>query len=214
MSGIAAYQWNCSEPGEQGQRYIPGISRDFGNNVLTNTTAGDVVNLYRVPAQTLNVCYREVTAIEYCYRYNTTIPVEAVFNWTVLIFEETNFFTVTKIYALESHPSSLSEGECVNVGGGRADCCDWKVIEGFDIPMAMNFVFGVTESAQGNTAEATLLAFFDDDKFTVQPEYVVYTLQIRKEGLNLSVGSRLNRPDNGVQRGLRMLWFVTGKPLT
>ena len=200
-------------PDEKGQRYIPGISRDFGNNVLTSTTAGDVVNLYHV--QTLNAdCYREVTALEYCYRYNTTVPVEAVFNWTVLIFEETNFFTVIKIYALESHPSSLSERECMNVSRGRAECCDQKVIEDFNIPMATNFVFGVTESAQGNTAGATLLAFLDDDEFTVQPEYVVYTVQIHKEGLNLSVGSQLNRTNTGTQRGLRMLWFVTGKPLS
>ena len=182
--------------------------REYASNVLTSTTNGDVINLYRV--QSLNAeCYGEVTAIEFCYQYNTIGQGEAVFNWTVLIFEETDVFTVRKVYVLESHPDSLKE--CVNIGGGRAECCDREVIEGFDLQNS--FIFGVTESAQGNTAGATLLGFFDDAAFTVQPEYVVFTLQIGNVGLNLSVGSTLPRP-GGVQRGLRMLWFVTGTPLT
>ena len=204
---IARYVWNCSEPDEHGVRYAPGISRDYGSSVLTSTTAGDVVTVYRVEALNVN-CYGEVTAIQYCYRYDTAVSGETVFNWTVLIFEETNVLMVTKIYVLESHPSSLSEGECVNSGGRKTDCCDQEVIEGFDLQM--NFVFGVTESAQGNTAGATLLGFLNDTSFSVQPEYVISSLQTSKAGQNLSVGSNLTTGD-GAQTGLRMLWFVIGK---
>ena len=207
--GIAQYTWNCSKPDARGERFIPGV-REYASNVLTSTTPRDVVNLYRV--QTLNAeCYGEVTAIEFCYQYNTTGQGEAVFNWTVLIFEETNIFTVRKIYILERHPGSSSEEECMNIGRGKTECCDREIIEGFDLQN--NFIFGVTESAQGNTAGATLLGFFDDSMFTVQPQYVVFTLQTGNAGLNLSVGSTLPRP-RGVQRGLRMLWFVTGMPST
>ena len=182
--------------------------REYPSDTLTNTTAGDVINIYRV--QNLNAeCFGEVTAIEFCYQYSTTaIPGEAVFNWTVLIFEETAVFTVTKIYILESRPSSLRGGECEDIGGGRAECCDrQETIEGFDLQNG--FIFGVTESAQGNTAGASLLEFLDDPTFRVQPQYIVFTLQIANVGQNLSVGSTLLRPE-GVQRGLRMLWFVTG----
>ncbi len=209
MAGVAQYQqWNCSEPDEHGERYIPGVT-GYPSDVLTSPTAGDVINMYRV--QNLNtMCYGEVTAIEYCYRYNTVALGDVVFNWTVLIIEETNILNVTKIYILESHPSSLSEEECRNIDEEEAICCDRKDIESFDLPM--NFVFGVTESAQGNTAGATLLGFFDDAAFNVQPDYVVSTIQIDKGQINtLSVGSTLSRPGGGLQRGLRMLWFVIGK---
>ena len=181
--------------------------RDYPSNALTNTTAGDVINMYRV--QTLSAeCFGGVTAIEYCYRYSTTGQGVSVFNWTLLIFEETAVFTVTKLFVLESRPRSLGEGECVNIGGGRAECCDREIIQGLELQN--DFIFGVTESAQGNTAGVTLLGFIDDPTFTVQPEYIVFTLQTgRNVGQNLSVGSTLQRP-KGVQRGLRMLWFVTG----
>ena len=174
-SGDAQYTWNCSSPNERGERFIPGV-REYPNDALTNTTAGDVINIYRV--QTLNAeCFGEVTAIEFCYRYSTTArPGEAVFNWTVLIFEETAIFTVTKIYILESRPGSLHGGECVDIGGGRAECCDRQpAIDGFDLQNG--FIFGVTESAQGNTAGASLLGFLDDPTFSVQPEYTVFMSQ-------------------------------------
>ena len=76
---IAQYHWNCSEPDESGERYIPGIERDYGSNVLTTTTAGDSVNLYHVQNTD---CYvnQEVTAIDFCYQYSTTEEREAVFN--------------------------------------------------------------------------------------------------------------------------------------
>ena len=210
MAGVARYQWNCSEPDDRGQRYIPGV-RDYNeSDVLTNTTDGSVINLYRV--QNLNTeCHGEVTAIEYCYQYNLSPAQETVFNWTVLVFEEGNLFTVTRVFSIESRPSLLiSEDNCVDVGGGRAKCCDRTLIEGFDLPMR-NFNFGMTESAQGNTAGATLMGFIDDNTFAIQPQYLVDTLQVNEGGQNLSVDSTLPRPQV-VQRGLRMLWFVIGKP--
>ena len=209
MAGVAQYQWNCSEPDDRGQRYIPGV-RDYNeSDVLTNATDGSVVNLYRVRPDLNAECHGEVTAIEYCYQYNLSLAQETVFNWTVLVFEEGNLFTVTKVFAIESHPSLLSGDECTDVGEGRPKCCDRTHIEGFDQPVN-NFNFGVTESAQGNTAGAILLGFIDDDTFIIQPQYLVGTLQVNKGGQNLSVGSTLPR-SQVVQRGLRMLWFVIGK---
>ena len=204
---VAQYTWNCSLPDENGARYFPGISRNYGSNVQTTTTAGDVLYIYEVNSDLNADCYGEVTAIDYCYQYNTTVSVEAVFNWTVLIFYQDNRLNITNIYVLESRPSDLL---CVDIGGERAECCDSKIIQGLDLQNG--FIFGVTESVQGNTAGATLLGFIDDRTFTVQPEYLVNTLQTGNVGLNLTVGSSLQRPDE-LQTGLRMLWFVTGGKL-
>jgi hypothetical protein len=153
-----------------------------------------------------------VTAIEFCYRYDTEGPGEPVFNWTVLILrEETNVFTITRIIAIESHPGLLeSDGNsCMDAGGGRVDCCDREDINSFifqrhNINM---YTFGVTESSQGNTHGATLLGFHDS-----QNEYIVDTLTISVSGLNISVGSTVSRP-GGAQRGLRQIWFVIGECL-
>ena len=204
MAGVAQYQWNCSEPDGRGQRYIPGV-RDFESDVLTAATIGGAVNLYRVQPNLNAECHGEVTAIEYCYQYNLSSQ-ETVFNWTVLIFEETTVFTVTKLSVIVSCPSSLNEDSayCMDVGGGKAKCCDRTLIEGFDLPMN-NFIYGVTESAQGNTTGATLLGFHD----STLSEYVIDTLLVSKTG-DISVGSILPKLQ-GVQRGLRMLWFVIGK---
>jgi hypothetical protein len=150
-----------------------------------------------------------VTAIEFCYRYNTEGPGEAVFNWIVLILrEETGVFTITRIIAIESHPDLNS---CMDDEGGQIDCCDREDISSFIFQMHNidMYTFGVTESAQGNTHGATLLGFHDS-----QNEYIVDTLIISATGQNISVGSTytLSRP-GGVQRGLRQLWFVIGKCL-
>ena len=206
MAGIAQYEWACSEPDAHGERSIPSV-RDVGSNVLTTTTVGDVVNIYRV--QNLNgECYLgEVSAIGFCYQYNATEAGEAVFNWTVLIFEETVVFTIARIYVIESRPNSLSGGDCENVSGGRAECCDREYIRSFNL-QTNNFVYGVTESARGNTHGATLLGFSDDE--LLQPDYIVNTVPIPKTGQNISVGSTLPKLQ-GVQRGLRMLWFVIGE---
>ena len=87
----------------------------------------------------------------------------------------------------------------MNTGVGQTECCDREYISSFNI-QTNNFVFGVTESAQGNTHGATLLRFFES-----QLDYTVDTLLITAVGNNISVGSTLVRPDVGVQRGLRML---------
>ena len=76
-------------------------------------------------------------------------------------------------------------------------------IENFILPS--NFIFGVTESAQGNTNGVTLLGFHEI-------EYEVDVLQLNRVGLTLSIGStimNINGPT--VLRGIRMLWSVIGK---
>ena len=108
---------------------------------------------------------------------------------------------INSTYVIESRRSAGSES-CTS-SGGQNTCCDVTDIENFDLPM--NFIFGVTESAQGNTHRATLLGFFD----TLSP-YMVDTVLLTKAGLTLSVGSTVPS-SSPVQRGLRMLWFVIGK---
>ena len=185
-------------------RYIPGIQKDYEilSNVPIISTARDVVHLYRV--QNLNAdCTREpVTAIEFCYQYNRDGPGEAVFNWTVLILEETSVFTITRIIAIESHPD---EANCVDTGEGEVECCDWEYITNFQTNNNM-FIFGVVESAQGNTHEATLLEFHDS-----RDEYRVDTLLVSRSaiGQSISVGSTLLKP-GVVQRGLLLLRFIIG----
>ena len=206
MAGVARYRWNCSEPDERGVRYIPGV-REYESDVLTATTDGNTINIYRV--QNLNTeCYGEVTAIEFCYQYTTMGSGKAIFNWTVLILEETSDFTITRIYAIESRPDSMSgRGDCENIDGGMAKCCDRQYISNFNFE-SNKFVFGVTESAQGNTHRATLLGFFDNEQSL--PEYIVDTVHIPKKQQTISVGSSLSKMVV-IGRGLRMLWFIIGK---
>ena len=212
MAGVAQYSWNCSVPDDDdGERYIPGIEINYSilarSSVPIVPTAGDIINLYRV--QSLNAdCTREaVTAIEFCYRYNNTDgPGEAVFNWTVLILEEGNEFTITRMIAIVSHPNELEEDYCMDNEGGRqqVECCDREDISMLNIQK--NFILGVTESAQGNTHEATLLGVHES-----LAEYTVHTLQLSATGKNISVGSTLIRPETGQTLGLRLLRFVIGK---
>ena len=205
MAGVAQYRWNCSVPDDRGVRYIPGIEKDYEilSNVPIISTAGDVVHVYRV--QNLNAdCTREVTAIEFCYRYADIegSGEEPVFNWTVLILEETSVFTITRIIAIESHPDELDGNYCMDAGEGEIECCDREDIRSFNFQGSDMFVFGVVESAQGNTHGATLLEFHD-----TRNEYRVDTLLISVSGHSISVGSTLFRP-GGVQRGLLLLWFI------
>ena len=149
-------------------------------------------------------CHGEVTAIEYCYQYSVSGEGDAVFNWTVLILEESgDSFMITNVYVIQNHPRLVSSENCTNVGGGQVTCCDATHISGFVLPM--NFVFGVTEADQGNTHGATLLGFFDGFS-----QYMVDTTQLSKAGLSLSVGTTVLRVPV-IQRGLRMLWFIIGK---
>ena len=215
IGAIAQYHWNCSVPDDRGERYIPGIQRGFGSpsDLLTEVvtiqaTAGGSLTMYRV--QNLNAdCTREaVTAIEFCYQYTDTVgPGEPVFNWTVVILEETNVFTITRMMVIESHPNELDDNDCTNVGeGGQVVCCDRKDISSFNFQRSDMFIFGVTESAQGNTHGATLLGVHES-----QAEYRVDTLMSSVDKQSISVGSTLPRPGSGDQRGLRLLWFVIGK---
>ena len=176
--------------------------------MLTSTTDGNLVNTYRVQNYVNPVdCSGEVTAIEYCYQYRTLRQEEPVFNWTVVILEETQVFTITKIIAIESHPHSLQEEDCEPVNGllGVIKCCDRDNIINLNLQTNNNFVFGVTESAQGNTHGATLLGYHEAN-YGIQAD----TLLLTKAGLTVSVGSTLNKIP-GVPRGLRMLWLVIGK---
>ena len=160
-------------------------------------------------------CTGEVTAMEYCYRYYSNVRGEVVFNWTVLFFNDSRErFEITRIDNIESRPSSLSINDCwadTSVPG-TVKCCDRKNISNFilDPQMALNdFTFGVTESAQGNSHNTTLLGFHSS-----LVQYCVDTVIVSKAGIqnDISVGYALPRP--GVaKRGLLMLWFVIGKLL-
>ena len=213
IGAIAQYHWNCSVPDDRGERYIPGIQRGFGSpsDLLTEVvtiqaTAGGSLTMYRV--QNLNAdCTREaVTAIEFCYRYDTEGPGEPVFNWTVVILEETNVFTITRMIVIESHPNELDDKDCTDAGhGGRVVCCDREDISSFSFQRSDVFVFGVTESGQENTHGATLLGLHES-----LLEYRVNTLTISVAGQTVSVGSTIPKPQ-GTPRGLQLLWFVIGK---
>ena len=183
-----------------GQRYIPS---ERNQNVLTAETIGGALYVFRVPNLDTN-CYGSVTAIEYCYRYTQDDGSGPVtFNWTVLILEEAGSnFVINSRYAIQSRGSQGS-ASCTNSGQGQVTCCDVTDIKRFNLPM--NFIFGVTESAQGNTAGATLLGYHD-----ALPQYRVNTVLLTKAGLSLSVGSTIPSIPPA-QRGLRMLWFVIGK---
>ena len=209
MLGVARYQWTCTQAddNEYGEIYIPSV-REYGesNSVLTGSTNGHEIHIYRVQSLSAE-CYGEVTAIEFCYEYNTVGSGEPVFNWTVLILEETNFFTITGIISIKSHPNADNGAICMSTGVGQMECCDREYVSSFNI-QTNNFVFGVTQSAQENTHGATLalLRFFES-----QLDYTIDTLLIAAVGQNISVGSTLVRPNTGVQRGLRLLWFVISK---
>ena len=165
---------------------------------MTATTIANTVNIYRVGSLNQN-CVGEVSAIEYCYQYSVT-PGQAVFNWTVLILENSpgNNFRITNLYVIDSRPDSLDSGSCSN-----EKCCDVEQISGFNL--SVDFVFGVTGPSQGNTHSASLLGFSDS-----LLRYRVDTTLLNSAGQSLSIGSTVSGVPV-VGRGLRMLWFVIGK---
>ena len=114
---------------------------------------------------------------------------------------------INSIYVIQSHPSEGSTN-CTS-SGDQITCCDVTNYERFDFPV--NFIFGVTESAQGNTAGATLLGYHE----ATYPQRLVGTMQVTKDSsLILSVGSTFAIPSGPmfpILRGFRMLWFVIGK---
>jgi hypothetical protein len=77
-------------------------------------------------------------------------------------------------------------------------------IETFMLPS--NFIFGVINSAQGNTPGVTLLGFHES-------EYAVDVVLRNRAEVTLTVGSTILNNRQTVLRGIRMLWFVVGKYL-
>ena len=176
--------------------------------VIRTTTDGNILHIYRVGGLSAS-CYGPVTAIEYCYRYSSTGGSgQATFSWTVLILEDTGSnFVINNKHFIVSRPS----GGSANCTSGDVPltmiCCDVTTIESFDLPM--NFIFGVTESARGNTHSATLLGYQE----AAQPQLRVSIIRVNKGSiLTLPVGSTFPIPGGSAPlRGLRMLWFIIGK---
>ena len=144
-----------------------------------------------------------MTGIEYCYRYSTIAGAgQATFNWTILILEDAGSnFVINRTYDIQS--SLPANGVNCTSSGSQVTCCDRTNIDRFDL--SMNFIFGVTESAQGNSHGATLLGYHDS-----LSQYRVATVLLNKAGLTLSVGSTVFSAPVA-QRGVRMLWFIIGK---
>ena len=157
-------------------------------------------------------CYGEVTAIEFCYRYDILGDGEAYFNWTVLILEDEENapkFRIVDLYSIESRPSDLGGGTCISTnsdGVERQHCCDVQMLTS-PFTLGANFAFGVTESPQGNTHDAQLLGFFPA---SMSP-YNVVTVRLTN-GQGLSVGSDVNRAPT-VNEGLRLLWLIIGRSI-
>ena len=203
---VCQYQWSCTAPDENGEQYIP-TDRDWMNgDALTALTASGVVHIYRVPNLGTS-CYGHVTAIDYCYRYNAAAVTGQVilFNWIVLILKDAgNNFVISSIYVIQSN-GSVGGASCTVNNGRQVTCCDRTNINGFDLPQ--NFIFGVTESAQGNAAGAILLGFHDS-----LPKYQVDVVLLNKAEVTLSVGSIIAiHSSQTTKRGIRMLWFVIGE---
>ena len=182
--------------------------RNFEGSVTTVTEV-DLLLAYNVSNLNTN-CSGPVTAIEYCYRYSLSTAMrmgqQITFSWIVLILErDGSYFSVINNYIIRS---------CGSVGGanctrsrGQITCCDRTDINGFDLSNVTNFIFGVIASAQENTPGVTLLGYSDS-----LPQYIVNTSILGRSEVptSLSMGSRLRRSSPG-PRGIRMLWFVTGK---
>ena len=174
-------------------------------DVTTTTTDGSMLHIYRVDNLNNSNCYGPVTAIEYCYNGNGSD--QGTFNWTVLILHKTrgNNFLINSTYIIQSH-GSMDGANCTTGIQGQIICCDVTNIEMFDLPI--NFTFGVTESSQESTHGAKLLGYHESQ----YPERRVQTIQVSKDSLSLSVGSKFANPRGPTEQlGLRMLWFVIGK---
>ena len=146
-------------------------------------------------------------AIEYCYRYSHGQAIggnsQVTFNYIVLILEDIpgSDFLINRTYTIQSR-GSVDSPHC-DRSGNEVTCCDVTNIDNDNFILPSNFIFGVIESAQGNTNGVTLLGFHES-------EYGVDVELLNRAGLTLSVGSTIR---NGltVLRGIRMLWFVIGK---
>ena len=200
--GAAEYDWSCTDADDGGCRYIPSISRD--EDLQHIPAVGGELHIYNLSDELSASCYGRVIAIEYCYQFD---PGEGptFFNWTVLILKETDHsdgFNIRDIITIEN-----CEPDATSCRSDQPLCCDMIDIESFDLYISdsQNFIFGVTESAQGNTAGAALLGFPDS-----LPRYQVDVLLFNRADVNLSIGSTIKNK-SPVLRGIRMLWFVIGK---
>ena len=200
---VCQYQRDCTNQNDNGQRYIPSERNMTINAEVVN---GDPIHVYRVPNLRNSCRYGRVTAIEYCYRYTATTAWvgQFTFNWTLLMLQEVGSnFVINNIHVLESN-GSRGSAKCVDSrsGNGLIDCCDVTNVS-FDLPT--DFIFGATESAQGNTHDAALLAF--NDIITISDKW-----ELNKDGITLSEGSTLPIQQTLV-RGILMLWFVVAGKL-
>ena len=190
--GVTAdgYTWSCSEPNDAGERYIPNVTDKEYRDVAS--TERNVINIYKVEGLTSDCYGTEVTRIEYCYKHDTAMDGYAVFNWTVLILQDRN----SRLHLIRT-TMCIEDGRCDQT-------------EVTNIRLSESFYFGVTESTQGNTHNAALLGYHESI-----PMYSVDAIQLSINGLShgLSVGSTINTQSSTILRGLRMLWFVTGKLL-
>ena len=141
-----------------GQKSIPDIHRLPSPQERSASVIGSVY-LFSVPHLNAS-CRGTVCAIDYCYQYNLSHPAsgsEIVFNWTVLILNSQ--FTITNTFAIESHPNnSHKKSRWSNVCHDRTCTCNTTFISSFDLPEE-SFTFGLMSSTQGNTHNASLLAF-------------------------------------------------------
>ena len=110
---------------------------------------------------------------------------------------------ISHIFAIQSRGSA--DGARCTTSSAQVTCCDRTDIDRFDLPI--NFIFGVTESAQGNTAGASLLGFHDS-----LPEYQADVVLLNRAEVSqrLSVGSTIPSRSTAT-RGIRMLWFAIGE---
>ena len=203
-SSSPEYEWSCTKPDDEGYRYIPSIIED--QNALTVATVGAEVSIYQLTDFTNDDCYGRVIEIDYCYQFDNTTEGSAVFNWTVLILEETQSCDFEVINAITIESCALYATSCMSVPDQplKEQCCDTTVVPEFEL--SMNFIFGVTESAQGNTHGAALLGFHHS-------QYRVDAIRLNKAGLSLTIGSTVDLRGVPVEHnsGLRMLWFIIGK---
>ncbi len=193
---VCEFQWNCTDQNENGQRYIP--SKRNMNTSNAGQINLDPLHVYRVSnLQSDNCSDGRVTAVEYCYRYRTDGEGQPSFNWTLVVGSN---LVINNIYALQSFGSTRGSSARCRDGNGIFYCCDTTDIS-FDLPV--DFFFGATASAQGNTREAALLASND---ITVSDK-----LELNRDTVTLSVGSTIIPANPPVTAGILLLWFLIGK---
>ena len=175
--------------------------RDYAHDVPYATSNQGSVYIFHVE-DTGEDCHGVVTAMEYCYQYESTKQREFnVFNWTVLILDDIgDTFNITKIYGIESVNNTNCDSE-----NNRCTCCDRMTMTDFEFPRC-GFTFGVAEAPHQDNSSAKLLGFHDSLE-----DYTVETIVLNRDTVNsFTVGSSVPKY-KAIHRGLRMLWFVIGK---